>query len=218
MNDRLIFPKLKLFKKEVTERFLVATREIYKQHPVYLFAEEEDNSQILIYPSYANVSMPGKQPKLVIKSGAYNYGLNDTFFNNMSNEVKNAEGLISGYEHDQIINTQVVILVQAYAEEESSDLADELTSLAVYACRNMYAQVGISIRGAQVSETDAISKEEDLFQTVVTFVLDVPWGSSTTNNGPAIDDNLPELDEETIVIDTYKSPGINVIPEIEKDY
>lgn len=210
MNNRVIFPQLKLFKKEITERFLVATREIYKQHPVYLYDEDESKSGILIYPSYGDVKRPGVQPKLVVKAGSYQYSLMDTFSNNMTMEAKNSAGVIAGYTKSQIIPIQLAVIAQAYAEEESSDIADELAQLVVDACRRMYSQVGIVIRGVNVSETDLVNKEESTYQTVVSISMDIPWSSTAVSNEPPIDSVDPEIDDDFPRFETYRSPGVDI--------
>lgn len=213
MTSRQIFSELALFKKEVTERFLKVTRAIYENHPVYTYSNNESETKILIYPSYSDTESDGKQPRFIIKAGAYNYHLKDTLYDNMSREVL-YKGAVAGYEHSQIINIPVTILIHAYAEEEASDLADELSSLVVYACRKMYSSVGLSVRGIQVSETDIFNTEQKIYQTSASVTLDVPWTTSTVDKGPPISDVVltPEMDE-VIRFSTYRSPGVTVFKE-----
>lgn len=213
MNSRKIFKNLGLFKKEVTERFLTVTRTIYENHPVYTYREDESESGILIYPSYANTERDGEQPRMIVKPGSYNYHLKDTLYDNMSKELTH-NGAIAGYEHAQIITIPLTILIHAYAEEESSDLADEFASLVVYACRKLYSGKGLVIRGMQVSETDLFNSDQKLYQTTASITLEVPWTTSTIDTSPPIDSIVinPEK-EEPLHFDTYQSPGVSVFRE-----
>lgn len=215
MSERLLFPGLKLFKKEVTERFLVVTREIYKNHPTYTYSDNEEESNIFIFPSYANTESDGKQPRIISRAGSYNYGLMDTMNNNMSKEVVR-EGSIVGYEHSQIITIPITFLIHAYAEEESSDIADEFAGLVVYACRKMYSQAGLVIRGMQISETDVFKQDQDLYQTTATVSIDVPWNASTVDKGPPIGEVEFET-EAPLHFNTYRSPGVTVFTEKKDD-
>lgn len=209
MNSRAIFPALKLFKKEVVERFLIATREIYKRHPSYTYNDEDGETGIIIIPAYGDVIFSGKEPRIVVKAGAYNMHLMDTFYNNMSREYIHPKGHVAGYEHDQIININLTVLVQAYAEEESSDVADELANLIIFACKSMYRQVGLVVKGAQVSETDQASQEQELFQTAVSLSLDVPWMFRLENLDDPIDEAIidPSIDKNK---EEYRAPGVSV--------
>jgi hypothetical protein len=204
--SRTIFAGLSLFKQEVTERFLVAAREIYKNHPIYTFDNDQQLTKILLYPSYADIGLPGKTPKIIIKAGGYNFGMTDTLFGNMSGEAKDAAGHVAGYTYSKMMVTTATALVQAYAEEESADLADELSMLAVFACRNMFSQVGLVIRGVQVSETDVVAKEEGLYQTVISIALDAPWGGTIINNGPPIDDVVLDPPVVDVPLGTFRTP------------
>lgn len=213
MESRKIFEGLGLFKKEVVERFLVVTREIYKHHPAYIFDEDESKTEILIYPSYADTDRDGKQPRLIVKAGSYNYHLMDTIYNNMSKEVKR-NGSVAGYEHSQILNIPLTVLIHSYAEEESSDLADELASLVVYACRKMYSAKGLVVRGMQVSETDLFNNDQKIYQTTASISFDVPWTTSTVDlSAPIQGIELSPVIEEPLIFPTYRSPGVAVIKE-----
>lgn len=214
MSSRQLFPNLKLFKKEVTERFLTVTRGLYEHHPIYSYLEDESESGLLIYPSYADPEYDGKKPSFVAKTGSYNYHLQDTLFNNMSNEVKNSYGSIAGFEYSQIITVPITVLIHAYAEEESSDLADELTNLVVFACRNTYSREGLIVRGGQVSETDIFNNEQKVFQTTINFTFDVPWVTSSVDTSPPAGDVILTPDwEDPIEFDTYRSPGVTVVKD-----
>lgn len=209
--NRTIFPNLQLFKKEITERLLVAIREIYKHHPVYLYDEMESATKILIYPSYADTEYTGEMPKILVKPGGYQFGLNDTLFNNFETETKNDAGLISGYTYSKMMITSFQAIIHAYAEEESSDIADEFVQLAVFACRTMFDQVGIKIEEAQVSETDLVDKDAGKYQTVVSIAIDYPWGGKITTNGDPVDDiytDPPDIDDS--ISDAYRAPGVEV--------
>lgn len=214
MSVRQIFPGLKFIKKEVAERFLTVTRDIYRQHPVYEFKEDESVSNILIIPSYADTDYDGKQPKITVKAGAYNYNLMDTFNNNMSSEMVKG-GRVVGYNHSQIIPLSLSVLVHAYAEEESSDLADELAGLIVYACRKNYSRAGLVIRSANVSETDMFDQKQKIYQTVIGISMDVPWGTSTQDADKIIDSIIPEMeDDEVLMFETYRQPGVTTFKKI----
>lgn len=211
MNVRLMFSELSLIKKEISERFLVVLRDLYKEHPVYNYTEDEADAKLLIYPSYGNPDRDGTQARMVIKVGSYNYHLMDTLNNNMSREIIK-DGILVGLEHSQIITVPVTILVQAYAEEESSDLADELATLIVFACRNRFSEKGLIARGAQVSETDTFNQEQKIFQTSISCTFDIPWVTRMEDTGEPI--NQAELEfesEETLQIETYQSPGVSVM-------
>ena len=217
MSDRQIFKNLNLFKKTVVERFLITTREIYKHHPTYVYHDDDEETGILIYPSYADPKVDGNQPRLIVKAGSYNYHLMDTMFNNMSKEVV-VRGAVAGYEHSQIITIPLTVLIHAYAEEESSDLADEFASLVVYACRKMYSSMGLVIRGIQISETDIFNSQQKVYQTTASISLDVPWSTSDVDTSKPIGsiDITPE-EEEPLLFDTYRSPGVSVFQEKRKD-
>lgn len=190
---------------------MVTTRELYQYHPVYTYRDKEEDSGILIYPSYADTERDGEQPRFIVKAGSYNYSLMDTFYNNMSKEVFK-EGIVVGHEHSQIIPMTLTILVHAYAEEESSDLADELAGLIVFACRKQYSGNGLVTRGVQVSETDIFNNDQKIYQTAISVSVDVSWTTSASKVD-MIDDIITDIEIETedpLYFDTYRPPGVYV--------
>lgn len=217
MSERQLFPELKLIKKEVLERFLLVLYGIYEQHPHFTYHHEENQTKIWIYPSYADSERDGVYPRMIIKAGSYGYGLMDTMNNNMSGEIYR-DGVLVGLTHQQIINTTLTVLVQANYEEECSDIADELVSLVVFAMRNRFRGSGLIVRGSQVSETDLFNKEQDVYQTNVTFSFDVPWTTSMEDTGLPIDMIDPELDlEDPLEFEPYRSPGVTVVQQKRED-
>ena len=216
-NDRLLFPNLSLFKKEVTERFLVATREIYKRHPVYKYEDDDLESGILIYPSYGDTDYNGEKPKLVIRSGSYQLDLQDTFAQNMDHTIYDTENQMTGFSSWKLIDNTITILVRAYAEEESADIADELGMFVVYSCKGMYGQMGIDPRMVQVSETEMSDRENNVYQTTVSIRVQVTWEFERTDSDYVDDITVepPEIDEE--VLNGYRRPGVTVFPSKNKD-
>lgn len=218
MSERFLFPDLKFIKKEVNERFLSLLYSIYADHPTYSYITEEKDSGLLIYPSYADPGYDGKYPRFISKTGSYAYGLMDTFNNNMANEVIR-DGVVSGAEYKQFINTSVTILIQANAEEESSDLADELVNIVVFAMRSRFRNQGLIVRGSSVSETDLLNKEQDVFQTNVVFSFDVPWSTFEVDLNDPITITDPELEkDDPLIFETYRSPGAYVVQQKEKPF
>jgi hypothetical protein len=214
MTDRVIFPNLKLFKKTVTEHFLVALREIYKIHPAYPYTEEETPyTSIHIEPTYANITYDSVHPQLLVKVGQYELALQDTLGNNMYEEIKNGAGIISGYRSLKNMSTMVTIIVKAFAEEESANIADELAVIGVYAAHHMFTQVGLNIRGSAVSETAKVDNQNDYYQTNVNFQVDIPWEFSNLNNAEPVDP-LPETEiPVSPTSDEYREPGVYAFPQ-----
>ena len=215
MSERALFPKLNFFKKEVIERFLIATTEIYKRHPIYTYDSDDEKTEIIIIPAYGDVVFNGKKPGIIAKAGGYSLHLMDTIYQNMSKEYINQQGYIAGYKKEQIIPISLTIFVQALAEEESSNIADELAGLLVFACRSMYGQVGLVVKGAQISDTDLFDKDNDVYQTTVTVALDVPWELLFEDNQPPVEENIIFTDScsgetEQKNNDGYRQPGVFV--------
>lgn len=208
MNERTIFPELKLFKREITDRFLIALREVFRRHPAYGYKDDEFESRIHIDPTYANIQYEGKNPQLLVKVGQYQFDLNDTLNQNAYEEVLNEQGAIGGYRSLKNMGTNVTINVRSYAEEESSDLADELASLGVYSAHFMFAQVGINIRDSQVSETTETDRNNDIFETVVNFRIEVPWEYTQTNKKPADGGEIEIEYPDDESINGYRRPGV----------
>lgn len=208
--SRTMFPDLKLFKKEMTERFLIVLREIFRDHPAYPYLDDESKTSIHIDPTYADIQYEGKSPQLFIKSGSYQFSLQDTLNRNMYSEIMNAQGVYSGSRHLKNMSSTVAIIVRSYGEEESSDLADEIAALGIFAAHHMFTQLGINIRSSNVSETDEMDQNNDRYQTVVNFQIDVPWEFSIGTDDGALD---PEFDigwDEEGDYEGYRSPGVYV--------
>lgn len=209
-EQRALFPEVHLFKKSVRERFLVALREIYKRHPAYKFEDDMAATGIHIQPSYANISHEYRVPRFLIKIGQYNFGLQDGFFKNMTEEVRNNEGVVAGYKSFKVIPTTISVSVRAFVEEESSDLADELNMLGVFALHGMFTQVGINIQDATIGETQEVERENDLFETQVIFRVEVPWeyqhGTGRGPDDPNIDIDIPDPFGKE-----YRAPGVYTV-------
>lgn len=216
-NSRQLFPGLKLIKKEVNERFLEATRNIYEKHPTYTFNRKEKETKILIYPSHGNPEFDGKQPRILTKVGAYQYHLNDTLNNNFAEDIVQGNSVI-GSKTKQIIRLPITIMVHAYSEEESSDIADELGSIIIYACRRYYSSCGLVPSNIQVSETDVFNRDQDIYQTVINAVFDVPW-TNATYDAITIPDFVVGFDLPKTKTD-YREPGVavNVVDEGEVSF
>lgn len=208
MNDaRQIFPDLKLFKKEVTERFLIALREIFRIHPAYGYQDDERDTFIHIDPTYVDISYEGKAPRLLIKVNGYQLGLNDMLFNNVSEQIFNSQGVATGFRSVKRMGTTVTVIVRSFFEEESSDIADELAALGIYSAHDMFDQVGINIRDAQVSETQETDANNDIYETVVNFQIEVPWEFAKYKEASA-DEVEFEIIADDDIINGYRSPGV----------
>lgn len=209
MSDRALFPNLKLFKKTLREHFLVAIREIYKVHPTYTFLESRSDTQIHIEPTYADVTYTGKKPHMLVKIGTYDFALQDTLGKNMFEDVPNLLGVTGGYSSLKNMSTNIFVIVRAYAEEESSDLADELAMLGVYAAHHMFTQVGINIQGSRVGETNKTETQGETYDTVVNFQVDVPWKLQQVNEADFSDPEVG-IDLPTETADVYRSPNVYI--------
>jgi len=179
MIHRQIFPELKLLKKDVLERFLLTLYEVYRMHPVYPYdpnhKEDYNKSKILIYPSYAKIDYFGKQPKVVVKMGAYSFSGVDTFFNDASGEYRDENDVFLGWVHEKMMNTSITIIIHSQAEEEASDIADELALLLSYGAKSLFSEVGLIIRAVQVSETDIQDTEKNIYQTMIGVNIEFSW-------------------------------------------
>jgi hypothetical protein len=197
MSDRSIFTELKPIKKQVLERFLLSLYAIYKNHPVYPFdiekKDDHEKTRISIYPSYSNVEQPGKNPKIVVKMGSYSMSSTETFFNDMSGEYFNQFGQSSGFTYEKMLSTSITIIVHSQAEEESSDIADELSLLLSHGARELFAQQGIHIKAVQVSETDIQNPEQNVFQTMIGVSVDFAWSGIIANKAL---DNVTQINFE----------------------
>lgn len=208
MNNRVIFPNVTLIKKTITERLLMALHEIYKNHPTYTYSDDELQSNILIYPAYAALDAPGKKPRMIVKTGGYAFALTDTLFHNMEADAKNDQGSVAGFSYKKMMSSSAIIEVEGYAEEESSDLADELAMLSTFACRGMFGQVGIAIRGAEVSNTELKDANQNIYLTRLSVGIDFAWGGVITNSAPPVLANTPSIEVDAQI--GSGTPGIEV--------
>lgn len=206
---RAIFPNVDLIKKNFTERFLVSLQEIYRHSPVYTYSDKEEDTEVYIYPSYTDINFPGKKPRFIVKPGGYSFSLTDTLFNNMSGEIQNLQGITAGFSYDKMLSSSVTITVEAYAEEESSDLADEIVMLTVFSCRSMFGQNKLSIRGAEASATMMTDNAQNIYQTMVSVGFDFPWRGEITSDAPSIL-NADATVEPVTDAGSTRMPGIEV--------
>jgi hypothetical protein len=211
MTERMIFPELKLFKRTVMDHFLVALREIYKIHPAYPYNDTDSSqTQIHIEPTYGNITFEGKNPQMLVKVGQYEFALQDMLGGNISGMAFNSAGVAAGFKAMKNMSTLVSVVVKSYAEEESSDIADELSMLGTYAAHHMFVQVGVNIRGSAVSETQQIDPSNNLFQTIVNFSVDIPWELSkfteTASTDPVGEVTIPPINNgEYVAPDVYST-------------
>jgi hypothetical protein len=172
---RQFFPDLILIKKTVLENFLTALHTIYKEHKTYTFDAALSKTKILIHPSYAKIDHNGKQPKIVVKISGYTFSLSEYFFDEVAGEHRDENGIVVGWEYQKMLNTSLTVLVQAYSEEEASDVADELAMFISFAGKSFFRQHGLIIRGVEVSETDVQNNEQNIYQTMLSIVVEFPW-------------------------------------------
>lgn len=165
---------------------MIALREIYRIHPAYPYADDDARTKIHIEPTYGNVRDEGKNPQLLVKVGQYEFALQDYLGMNLAGPQPNDSGVNAGFYSLKDMTTVITVTVNAYTEEESSDIADELVMLGTYAARHMFNQVGIIIQGSAVSETQEIDNQKDIYQTLVSFSVNVPWQLSTTTGNPGL--------------------------------
>lgn len=207
MSDRVIFPNMALFKREVTDRSLVALREIYRIHPAYAYNDDPSLTQIHIEPTYGNITFEGENPQLLIKVGSYEFALQDYLGMNLAGPQQNDLGVEGGFYSLKDMTTVISVTVKAYAEEESSDIADELVLLGTYAARHMFNQVGIIVQGSAVSDTEEADPSKNIYQTVVSFSVNVPWQFSMSSSDPSIDPGST-IDLPPVNGGDYVPPGV----------
>lgn len=170
MNPRLLFANTTLVKRYVAEQFIQATQMIYRDHPVYTFDDSDETTSILIAPTYADTNQSGKKPKFLVQGGGYRFSLNDTLDKNFMQEIyAPTTGQYLGKRYRKNVNMMLMILVQAYVEEECSDLADELAMLCAAQAAHVYDRSNVSIIDIEVSETNVLDQEQQSFQTVVSL-------------------------------------------------
>lgn len=167
-NQRLLFPKTRLFKSDMTRNFTAATQYIYSHHPVYTFNPDDEQTSIMIHPAFADVKTPGGMAKIMFRAGGYDGSLNDYIGDNLiGHETDDATGRVVGEASSKMINSVMTVLVQAYSELESQDIADELAQLIVYGLKSVYAKFHIHINGVQIGETSPLKETEGSFQTTL---------------------------------------------------
>ena len=214
--ERTLFPDMRLFKKQVRENAIVTLREIFRPHPFYKYEDDMSTTRIHIQPTYADVQNQSKVPRLLVKIGEYSLALQDTLGGNVAGELRNALGVIAGYQRRVNVPTVISISVKAYAEEESSDIADEVATLAVYSGKHMFSQMGLIIEGATVSETREIDPSNDIYETIVMVRVTIPWEfrdvSDKDLSNPDIDIEYPDIDRKE-----YRAPGAYVYDMRELD-
>lgn len=173
MNKRLLFPQTTLIKKWASEQFAVATRTMYADHPVYTFNEEQEDTKIIIMPTFGDSSHSGKRPKILSQTGPYNYSFQDSLGRNLAETIKDPQtGDKIGTRFVKTIRMSMMVLVQAYMEEESSDLADELAALIALQGEHLYASHGLIMQDVTVGETNVLNAEEKSFQTSLNLVVE----------------------------------------------
>lgn len=209
MNERLLFHNMLLLKRWAAEQFTLATQIMYRDHPAYPYRDEEDETEVIILPTFSDTDFPGKKPKILSQGGGYDLSFQDTLGSNFAHEVTDGQGQVIGVKRVKQVRMSMMVLVQAYAEEESSDLADELALLVGSVGRHVYAQKGLAIYSLSVSETNVLNPEEKSFQTVLNIGFDtyisIVETSETEEGGLEID----------FGVDTRltSEPGVRVIPQ-----
>lgn len=209
MNERLLFPNMVLMKKWASEQFALATQLMYRDHPAYPFKDEDTETEIIIGPTFADTQTPGKKPKILSQGGGYDLSLNDTLGDNLAHEmVDEATGQVIGRKRVKQLRMSMMVLVQAYAEEECSDLADELALLIGSVGKHVYASHGLAITQVAVSETNVLNPEAKSFQTAVnigfTTYLDIVETYPTAESGFEVD--------FTVNGQLTSEPGVRILP------
>ena len=215
MNNRTIFGDMPLFKKEVTERFIIALQGIYAIHPAYPYKDNESQTKLLIGPTYANFQETSRAPQFTVRTGGYEFSLRDTLAKNMNQTIQNELGVNAGFESVKQMFFPVTVFVKSFLEEQTSDLADELASLAVYSAHHMFSQVGLNILEARVAETEETNRDKDEFQASCQFNVEVMWKFNRTDKGPANDGEV-DLDFDDEIVGSYRSPGAYVFKPVNK--
>lgn len=210
MNPRLLFANTTLVKRYVAEQFIQGTQLIYRDHPVYAFDDNDEATSILIAPTYADTNQSGKKPKFLVQGGSYQFSLTDTLAKNLMEEIYDQmTGQYLGKRYIKNVNMELMILVQAYVEEECSDLADELAMLCAAQAAHVYDENNVSIIKIGVSETNVLDQEQQSFQTVVSLLIEsIMVIDDLVEQGPPIDLN-PDID---IPSTGNRPPDVEVFP------
>lgn len=213
--SRTIYPDLKLFKKFVNEQFLVCLREIFKKHPVYTYDIDQSNTPIHIEATYVQRNFSGKNPVILSRVGQYELDLQDMLGKNLHQHVMNDKGVYSGFSSMKDMTAAITVQVRAYSEEQSSDIADEIAMLVIYAANYMFSQVGLNIKRSAVSETSMLDNSNEIYETRVQFQGNVPWEFVKTDKEGALDGEF-EFDYPDGWHTDYRPPGAYVIKGREK--
>jgi hypothetical protein len=152
----------------MTRNFTAATQYIYSHHPVYKFDPNDNLTSIMIHPAFADVDAPGQMAKIMFRAGGYDGSLNDYLGDNLIGYESDETGNVIGEAHSKMLNSTMTVLVQAYSEMESQDIADELAQLMSYGLKEVYAKYHIHVTGIQVGETSPLKDTEGSFQTMIT--------------------------------------------------
>ena len=218
-----MYPRASRFRKEVGERFIIALRKVYERHPFYNYHNDPEEGNMMIELSYSNSHYDGKYPRFTIKVGSYNKDLTDMLASNMSEPVYE-NGILVGYKRRKIIRVPITVIVHANAEEECSDLSDELSDIVLVFDKHNFSSKGIVPVGVHVSETDLFDNEQEVYQNTVTFTVDVPWVYSETSNHKldGFDVEGSSFDWCSQLVNTatpleYRQPGIDVWKEYAKN-
>jgi hypothetical protein len=200
-QERTFFPELKLFKKTIIERLLMSLYHIYREHPIYAYKDIDLDTKILIHSSYAKVDTPNKIPRIAIKVNGYTFSFTDYLFDEISNERVNENGVVTGWEYEKILSTTVTMVVQSFAEEETTNISDELAMLLSFSAKDFFRSAGLIVRGVQVSETEIANKEQGIFQTMIGVSLEIPWKAFIENKNAPVFDGTIFLTKDTILKD-----------------
>lgn len=213
MNDRLLFHNMVLMKRWAAEQFTLATQLMYRDHPAYPYRDEDGETEVIILPTFADTDAPGKKPKILSQGGGYDLSFQDTIGGNLAHEVTDETGTVVGVKRVKQVRMSMMVLVQAYAEEETSDIADELALLVGSVGKHVYAQRGLAIYSLSVSETNVLNPEEKSFQAVLNIGFDTYIEIVETYG------NQEGGLEIEFGVDTRltSEPGVRVIPESRRD-
>lgn len=214
INNRLLFPNMRLFKSEMTRSFTFVTQSIFKNHPAYRFDEDDSKTQIMIHPTFSDVSNPGKMAKIMFRAGGYDASLNDYWDENFARIELDEKGNEIGKQSSKMITSTMTVLVQAYNEMESQDLADELLQLIIFGAKGFYAQHHVHIIGGQVGETSPLKDQEGSFQTMISISYKAYL--ILTKRYATIETGDIEIDPEYDKHAGDRFPGVFVFPETNR--
>lgn len=208
MNNRLLFPNTVLPKRYVVERLIENAMMIYADHPVYTFDANDLETNILIAPTYANTNQSDKKPKLLFQGGGYNFGRQNSLDKNFMQEITDDDNHVIGKRHNKRIRMQVMVMVQAFLEEECSDMADEFAMLCGAQAAHVFSNTNVDIVDIEVSETNVLDQDNKSFQTIVTIQVesqftidDLPIPEGPIDFGTDID--IPQTGNRAPGVEVY---------------